>query len=103
MSRTSLDTMRTKRVDLFVKSWVQDMPVTTTDKAVWEFDRDDEVFRPFKWDGMTLNPNIPYHEIDGLFARIRQVEAVHFDDTILTYLTTAFLASSASVLPVARP
>ena len=60
-----------KNKDPYLKAWIDDIPPTTCEKAVWEYDRTDKHFRPYKWDGLTINPNFPAQEVDLVFRNVK--------------------------------
>ena len=94
-SRTSCWTISQKNKDPYLRAWVDEIPTTTCEKAVWEYDRKDKVFRPFKWDGLTINPSIPYNEVDLIFRNIKtQLEehpSIKFQYYLLYYVLLVHL------------
>ncbi len=57
--------------DPFLEAWIDDIPKTTPYKAVWEFDRYQAVYKPYEWEGLMMNPNVPYKSVDDLFTNIK--------------------------------
>ena len=89
-SRTSCWSVSQKNKDPYLKAWIDDIPPTTCEKAVWEYDRTDKLFRPYKWDGLQLNPSVPAQEVDLVFRNIRAQLKEHpyptFQKFILWYV-----------------
>ena len=70
-SCTSCWTTCNKRRDPYLKAWIDDIPITTVEKAVWEFDRKEKEFKPYKWGDLTINPNVTQDNIDLVFKNIK--------------------------------
>ena len=86
MNIISCETIRNRRIDPFVKEQIDEMPITSVDRTIWKYDRENKVYSPHKWDGLMLNPSIPYSEIDAFFTAIRQY--ADDDRSIYNYMRT---------------
>ena len=88
--RTSCWTQSQRNKDPFLKAWMDEIPKTIPEKAVWEFDRSTSVFKPYLWNGLNLNQTIPHHEVDNIFANIRNQLKPHpknmLNIIVLSYL-----------------
>ena len=76
-NRDSCWTQSQKAKDPFLKAWIDDIPATTLSKAVWEFSRDEVAFKPYRWDGYIITPNIPAFIIDNVFRMISEMRQAH--------------------------
>ena len=66
-----------KKNDPFIEAWLDRIPPTSSSKAVWEFDRGDQIYKPFMWDGLTMSPRVQCPLIDNLFLQIRNLGGSH--------------------------
>src|SRR3990167_1361129 len=46
-------------------------------KAAWEYDRDQVVFKPYKWEGRNISPNLPPTLANDVLVRVAGLEAPH--------------------------
>ena len=76
-NRDSCWTQSQKAKDPFLKAWIDDIPATTLSKAVWEYSRDEVAFKPYRWDGYIITPNIPAFIIDNVFRMISEMRQAH--------------------------
>ena len=89
--RSSCWTQSQRNKDPYLAVWIDQVPITSPDKAVWEFDRSDQIFKPYKWAGLAMNSNVPYQEIDRVFTSIRTELPSHPVPRMWLILTYLFL------------
>src|SRR3990167_9182944 len=76
-NRDSCWSQSQKVKDPFLKAWIDDIPATTLSKAVWEYNRNEVAFKPYRWDGYKVSPNLPAFLIDNVFMQIAGLRTPH--------------------------
>src|SRR3990167_3130998 len=76
-NRESCWSQSQKDHDSFMKAWMDDIPATTLSKAVWEYNRDEVTFKPYRWDGYQISPNIPSFLIDNVIMQVAGLRTPH--------------------------
>src|SRR3990167_6695806 len=76
-NRDSCWSQSQKVKDPFLKAWIDDIPATTLSKAVWEYNRNEVAFKPYRWDGYQVSPNLPAFLIDNVFMQIAGLRTPH--------------------------
>ena|SRR3990167_206368 len=85
-SRDSCWTLSQKRKDPYLKAWIDDIPPTIPSRAVYEFNRKQNAFVPHRWDGYSLNPNIPAGYIQNIWGQITANIVEHPKNKVNTFM-----------------
>ena len=75
-----------KNKDPFLKAWIDDIPPTIPSRAVYEFNRKQNEFQPFKWDGYSLNPNVPSPLVNQMMGQIGATIVPHPKNKVNTVM-----------------
>ena len=68
--RSSCWTKTQKRNDPYLQAWLDQIPLSTPTRAVWEFNRGTNTFDRYSWAEMTPSHDLPQEELDRFFTEI---------------------------------